>query len=142
MLAGGTVVVTGGGSGIGEAISHAVAAAGATVAVNDLVEGRAKEVCRAIEDEGNAAVPVPGDVSTQDGAKDVIGRAVDALGSLTGLANNVGVIGGGPTATLEFDVWNRVMQIDLNAGLFCSQAAYPALAESKGSIVNTSSLIA
>src|SRR5947207_328008 len=115
-LAGGKVVVTGGGSGIGEAICHAVAAAGATVAVNDLVEDRAKEVCRAVEAEGNAAHPVPGDVSNPDGAKDVIGRAVDALGSLTGLANNVGIIGGGPTATLDLEVWNRVMQIDLNAG--------------------------
>ena len=62
-------------------------------------------------------MPVPGDVSTPDGAKDVIGRAVDALGSLTGLANNVGIIGGGPTATLDLAVWDRVMQIDLNAGL-------------------------
>src|SRR4051794_20169758 len=141
-LTGGTVVVTGGGSGIGEAICHHIAAAGATVAVNDVVDDRVKEVCRAIEAEGNAAVPVPGDVSTPDGAKDVIARAVDALGSLTGLANNVGIIGGGPTATLDLDVWNRVMQIDLNAGLYCSQAAHPALAESRGSIVNTSSLIA
>src|SRR5687767_3710280 len=116
-LAGGTVVVTGGGSGIGEAISHAVAAAGATVAVNDLEQERATAVCKAIEANGHRAVPVVGDVSEPDGAQDVIARAADALGSLTGLANNVGIIGGGPTATLDVAVWERVMRIDLTAAL-------------------------
>src|SRR3954468_11855965 len=100
-LAGGTGVVTGGGSGIGEAICHHVAAAGATVAVNDLVDDRGKEVCRAIEAEGTAAVPVPGDVAPPDGPRDVSSRAVEPVGALTGLANNVGIIGGGPTATLD-----------------------------------------
>src|SRR3954471_4177527 len=141
-LAGGKVVVTGGGSGIGEAISHAVAAAGATVAVNDVMEDRAAEVCKAIEAEGFAAVPVAGDVSQPEGARDVIDRAVKELGGLTGLANNVGIIGGGPSAQLDLAVWEKVMRIDLTAALLCSQAAYPALAESGGAICNTSSLIA
>ena len=136
------MLVTGGGSGIGEAMCHAMAAAGATVAVNDILEERAAEVCASVEGEGGKAFPIAGDVSNPAGATDVVTRAVQQLGSLTGLANNVGVIGGGPTATLDPDVWDRVMRIDLNAALFCSQAAYPALVETKGAIVNTSSLIA
>jgi glucose 1-dehydrogenase len=141
-LDGGTVLITGGGSGIGEAMCHAIAAAGASVAVNDIMEERAAEVCASVEAKGGKAYPVAGDVSDPDGARDVVGRAIERLGSLSGLANNVGVIGGGATATLDPEVWDRVMRIDLYAALYCSQAAYPALAESKGAIVNTSSLIA
>lgn len=142
VLDGGRVLVTGGGSGIGEAMCHAMAAAGATVAVNDIMEERAAEVASSVEAAGGKAHPVAGDVSNPEGAKDVVGRAVAQLGGLTGLANNVGVIGGGPTATLDPEVWDRVMRIDLNAALWCSQAAYTPLAESRGAIVNTSSLIA
>ena len=142
VLGGGSVLITGGGSGIGQAMCHAIAAAGASIAVNDIVEDRAVEVCAAVEAQGGTAFPVAGDVSIPDGARDVVERAVARLGSLSGLANNVGVIGGGPTATLDPAIWARVVDIDLNAALWCSQAAYPALVASHGAIVNTSSLIA
>jgi NAD(P)-dependent dehydrogenase (short-subunit alcohol dehydrogenase family) len=141
-LDGRRVLVTGGGSGIGAAISRAVALAGATVAVNDLVEERAAEVGGEIAASGLHAVAIPGDVSTEDGASSVVGAAIDALGGLDGLVNNVGIVRGGPLATLALSEWELTFRVDVTSALLCSQAALPALRESKGAIVNTSSLVA
>ena len=141
-LQGGTVLVTGAGSGIGRAIALEAAAAGAMVAVNDLDAERATETCAAVVAAGGAALAVPGDVSTRDGAQAVVGAAIDRLGGLTALANNVGLVRGGPLETLAASDWHFVFKVDLDSALFCSQAALGALRASHGCIVNTSSLVA
>src|SRR5258708_522443 len=113
LLTGGAVLVTGAGSGIGAAIARAVVAAGAAVAVNDVDPARAESVCREIREGGGIAHCVPGDVSVQASAAEVVRRAIAALGSLTGLANNVGVVGGGALRAIAQEDWDRVMRIDL-----------------------------
>jgi glucose 1-dehydrogenase len=134
----GSVLVTGAGSGIGAAIAYEVAMAGARVVVNDLVAERAEETC----DRGGRADAVAGDVSTLDGARAVVERAVAILGTLTGLCNNVGIVKGAPLESLSSDDWKSVFAVDLDTAFYCSQVALPALRASKGAIVNTSSLVA
>lgn len=141
-LPNGAVLVTGAGSGIGAAIAYEVALAGARVAVNDLVAERADETCAYVRSRGGDAFAVPGDVSTVEGAKAVVGAAIDQLGQLTGLANNVGIVKGGPLESLSADDWKHVFAVDLDTAFYCSQAALPALRDTKGAIVNTSSLVA
>ena len=136
-LDGAMVLVTGAGSGIGAAIAAEVVRCGGTVAVNDLDPAAAAGTCAGI---GSAAVPVPGDVSTPDGAAAVVESAVDALGGLTGLVNNVGIVRGGPLRTLSVTEWDLVMRVDCGSALYCAQAAYPHLAAASGAIVNLSSL--
>jgi NAD(P)-dependent dehydrogenase (short-subunit alcohol dehydrogenase family) len=141
-LEGGRVLVTGAGSGIGRAIAHAAASAGARVAINDIDAARAKETCDVVNASGGDAVAVPGDVATTDGARAVVAGAVERLGALTALANNVGLVRGGPLESLDVDDWRFVFRVDLDSALFCSQAALPSLRASRGCIVNTSSLVA
>ena len=136
-LDGATVLVTGAGSGIGAAIAAEVVRCGGTVAVNDLDPAAAAGTCAGI---GSAAVPVPGDVSTPDGAAAVVASAVEALGGLTGLVNNVGIVRGGPLRTLSAAEWDLVMRVDCASALYCAQAGYPHLAAASGAIVNLSSL--
>lgn len=138
----GAVLVTGAGSGIGAAIAYEIAMAGAAVAVNDLVEERASETARVIASKGGVAHVAAGDVSTRDGAQAVVDKAVADLGKLTGLANNVGIVKGGPLESLSPEDWKRVFEVDVDTAFYCSQAALPALRATKGCIVNTSSLVA
>jgi NAD(P)-dependent dehydrogenase (short-subunit alcohol dehydrogenase family) len=136
-LDGAAVLVTGAGSGIGAAIAAEVGRCGGAVAVNDLDPAAAASTCAAI---GSAAVPVPGDVSTPEGAAAVVAAAVDALGGLSGLVNNVGIVRGGPLQTVSAAEWDLVMRVDCGSALYCAQAGYPYLAAASGAIVNLSSL--
>lgn len=141
-LHGGRVLVTGAGSGIGRSIAWHAAAAGATVAINDIDADRAHQARDAVAAAGGEAVAVPGDVSTPEGAHAVVDAAIDRLGGLTALVNNVGLVRGGPLETLDPHDWHFVLKVDLDSALFCSQAALAALRASHGCIVNTSSLVA
>jgi NAD(P)-dependent dehydrogenase (short-subunit alcohol dehydrogenase family) len=138
-LAGHRIVVTGAGSGIGAAIAFALVKAGATVAINDLDRERAAAVAAAIGDEARTHI-CAGDVATPEGAQAVIAEAADAVGPLTGLVNNVGLVKGGALSSITAAEWDYVMRVDLSSALFCSQAAYSNLRETRGRIVNTTSL--
>lgn len=133
------VLVTGAGSGIGAAIAHQVAAAGAAVAVNDLDPVAARATADAVTAAGGTAHPVPGDVADPQTAARVVGTAGDRLGRLTGLVNNVGVVRGAPLRSIGADDWDAIMRTDCASALYCSQAALPTLAAG-GAIVNISSL--
>jgi NAD(P)-dependent dehydrogenase (short-subunit alcohol dehydrogenase family) len=141
-LEGRRILVTGGGSGIGAAISVRLGACGAAVAVNDAVAERASEVAQAVAATGARSVAVSGDVATASGAAEVVSSAVDALGGLDGLANNAGILRGGPLATLDEESWRQVIDVNLTAAFLVSQRALPALSDGGGAIVNTSSLVA
>jgi NAD(P)-dependent dehydrogenase (short-subunit alcohol dehydrogenase family) len=84
---------------------------------------------------------VPGDVSSSE-AGDVVERAVSALGGLTSLVNNVGVVRGGALDSLDRRVWDETITVDLSSAFYVSQAAFPHLRANGGAIVNTSSLTA
>jgi NAD(P)-dependent dehydrogenase (short-subunit alcohol dehydrogenase family) len=138
----GAVLVTGAGSGIGVEMALAAAAAGAKVAVNDIDAATAAQTCKEVEAAGGTAYAVPGDVSNPEGARAVVEAAVAALGGLTGLLNNVGVVRGGMLLDLTEAEWDFNMRVDCSSALFVSQAAHPHLVASGGPIVNTSSLCA
>lgn len=140
-LSGGAVLVTGAGSGIGAATALAVAAAGATVAVNDINADAAQSTAERVAQAGGRAHAVPGDVATADGARAVVAAAADAMGGLTGLVNNVGLVRGGALATVTAEDWDFVMRVDCGSALYCAQAARPYLGPGSA-IVNVSSLCA
>ena len=86
-------------------------------------------------------VAVPGDVAGGD-ADAIVAGAASALGGLNGLVNNVGVVRGGMLDSLDRDVWDATITVDLSSAFYVSQAAFPHLREHGGAIVNTSSLTA
>ena len=92
-LAGKAAIVTGGATGIGEAICHKFAREGARVVVAGLADDPVDDVVRAIQKQygANSAVGHKGDVSEERAARSCVDRAVEEFGTLDVLVNNAGV---------------------------------------------------
>ncbi len=137
-LAGSSVVVTGAGSGIGRAAALRFAREGARVVVADLNADGARAV---VEEIGDAAVAVTGDLSEPAVVDEVVRTAVDTFGGLDVLVNNAGVMDRMTApADLSDDEWDRVLRVNLTAPFQLTRAALPhMLAKGKGAIVNTAS---
>jgi NAD(P)-dependent dehydrogenase (short-subunit alcohol dehydrogenase family) len=139
LLAGRVALVTGGGGGIGRAISETFGAHGARVVVAEIDEGRAAETADAITDAGGDAVAAVVDVRDE--------AAVDALASDTGavdvLVNNVGhyLPGSGDFLTSTADEWRELYRVNLEHVLLCTRAFVPGMVErGRGSVINVSSV--
>jgi NAD(P)-dependent dehydrogenase (short-subunit alcohol dehydrogenase family) len=131
-LTGRGVVVTGAGHGIGRALAHRLAAAGARVVVNDLDA----EACRAVAEEiGGTAVP--GDCATADGVEDLISRATAALGRIDVYMANAGIDAahetGGDSLQAPDELWDRMVQVNTMAHVRAARALVPGwLADGRG----------
>jgi NAD(P)-dependent dehydrogenase (short-subunit alcohol dehydrogenase family) len=106
------VLVTGGSRGIGEMIARGFHEAGATV----YVSARTEEACRGVTDDlGDRGVPLPGDISTQQGCREL----ADAVGAHTGrldvLVNNAGVTWGDDLESYPDAGWDKVLAVNLKA---------------------------
>ncbi len=136
-----SVVVTGGGSGIGRAAALRFAAAGAKVVVADINAAAAQAVVAEIEAAGGTAVVATGDLSEQAAADAAVETAVTAFGGIDVLANNAGVMDSMSAAADVSDTeWERVVRVNLTAPFLLTRAALPhMLAKGKGAIVNTAS---
>lgn len=138
-MKGRVAVVTGAASGIGLGIAHGLAARGARVAVVDLDLENAR---RAGNEVGNGAVPIAADVTQPDQVERVF-REAAALGEISLLVNNAGIVKMGPSDSFAFDDWKRVIDVNLTAVFLCSQAAARRMIPAGGgSIVNIASIAA
>jgi len=137
-LTGKTALITGGSRGIGAAIAAAFVAAGAKVALNS----RGVEQLQKTADEVGAAVVLPGDVTDEQAARAVVAGAIDGLGQLDVVVNNVG--GNGvmvPFPQLRFPGWTKVMRLNVDSAVHVLQAAAPHLLERRtGSVINVASV--
>lgn len=143
MAAGTIAIVTGGGSGIGEACSLMLAERGVRVAVADLHSEAAERVVTAIRDRGGEAIAVTVDVADPAAVEAMVEQTVHAFGGLHIAVNNAG-IGGPPALTGEYplDGWRSVMNVNLDGVFYCMRYEIPAiLASGGGSIVNMSSIL-
>jgi len=131
-------LVTGASRGIGAAIAAAFVRAGAKVAVNS----RGAEQLRKTADEVGAAVVLPGDVTDEQAAQEVVAGAIEGLGQLDVIVNNVG--GNGvmvPFPQLRFAGWTKVMRLNVDSAVHVLQAAAPHLLERRtGSVINVASV--
>jgi NAD(P)-dependent dehydrogenase (short-subunit alcohol dehydrogenase family) len=134
--------VTGGASGIGRAAALAFAREGASVVVGDVADDGSAETVRMIERDGGRALAVSCDVSRAEQVKAALDRTVDAFGGLDVAFNNAGIEPRKPTPTaeLEEDEWDRIMNVNLRGVFLCMKYEIPLLlARGGGAIVNTSS---
>lgn len=139
-LAGKVAIVTGGGSGIGEAVSWELARRGARVVVADIRGDDAERVATAIADSGGLATASSVDVSKEHDIRGVVKETAAAYGRLDYQFNNAGIVIGGDARDLTLDQWRRVLDTDLYGVLYGTLAAYPVMAKQGfGHIVNTSS---
>lgn len=137
-LQGKVAAVTGAASGIGLACARAMLAEGATVVLIDRAEDRLQALCDAL---GPQAKPLVLDLL--DGAQvDGMAARIEALaGPLDILHANAGAYIGGPAAEGDPDVWDRMLNLNINAAFRCVRAVLPGMIERKtGDIIFTSSV--
>lgn len=137
LLDGKTLVVTGGNSGIGEAIVKAAAAQGANVVIDYVAHPEeTADIVASIEQLGGHAVGVQADVSRAADLHKMVQTAVDTYGRLDALVNNAGIeTRAGILETTEED-YHRVMDVNLKSAFFGTQfAAKQFIAQGEGGIV-------
>jgi len=136
-----TVLVTGGGRGIGRAISAAFAQEGAAVAVAYRERAApAMGVVEALRRAGRRALAVRADVSKAGDVRALLDQVVGAWGRLDVLVNNAGIPSHAPLQDLTLKEWQAVLEASLTGAMLCAQAAAPALAGAGGNIVNIASV--
>lgn len=140
-LAGQTVVVTGGGGGIGGAICRAFAAEGAALVVADLGDGAAK-VAEGIRGSGGRAVSVEADVTRPEHMAALAATAVREHGSLDVLVTCAGLGLSGLLAEQDPRDWLRVIDVNLNGTFRAIRAALPQmLSQRRGRIITIASIL-
>jgi 3-oxoacyl-[acyl-carrier protein] reductase len=140
-LAGRSALVTGGGGGIGAAVSRALAADGAAVLVTDINSDAAEAVAVSIREAGGIAESFAFDVREADGASEAVKRAAAlAGGTLSILINNAGAIAPAMFSKMEEEQFRRIVDIHLVGSFVCSKAALDYLpTDGTGRIINVTS---
>lgn len=139
-LEGRSSIVTGGGQGIGRAISEAFAREGATVWVADLFLERAQETCARIKAAGGMAYPDQCDVSAEESVKAVIGRAINRFGRIDILVNNAGIELLKSIEEITVEEWDCVMAVNVRGVFLCSKHVLPHMKKAGGgTIINMGS---
>ncbi len=140
-LEGKIAAVTGGGSGMGKAISQAYAREGAKVIVADLNLDAARSVAEQISAAGGEAIPVQTDVRDQAQAQAMVDAAVKTYGGIDILVNNAGVGKIVPFLETTNEDWDFMFDVNCKGLLWCSQAAARQMIEQGrgGKIVNLAS---
>jgi 3-oxoacyl-[acyl-carrier protein] reductase len=134
-LAGRVALVTGAGQGVGREIALRLAAHNAGgVVVNDYVLERAEEVAGEIRAAGGKALALQADVSSHDGVKEMVAKAVADLGPIGVLVNNAGNAGANPSPELRKpfwetgpEVWNSFIGVNLYGVMNCTAAVIPGM---------------
>ena len=136
-------VITGGGSGIGQATALCFAAEGAKVVVADINPNAASETSRLIEKNGAAALAVTVDVTQAASVQKMLHKAVEVFGRIDVLVNNAGF---GLAATVEETDeadWDRLMAVNLKGVFLGCKYVVPIMRRQGGGvIVNTASVLA
>ena len=142
-LRGLTAIVTGGGSGLGKAISHTLSASGVHVFVADIDADRAQETVSDLQDEGCNAFALTVDVSVPRSCEEAIEEVLAHRESIDILINSAGVDVTLPMNELTVQQWDLVLGVNLNGAFYMSKAVVPAmLRQQRGHIVNIASTAA
>jgi NAD(P)-dependent dehydrogenase (short-subunit alcohol dehydrogenase family) len=142
-LTGKVAVVTGGGSGIGEACAKLMARRGAKVVVADIDAEPAEAVAKTIASDGGEAVAVRVDVADAASVEAMIASAVERFGGLDIGVNNAGIGGPmAPTGEYPLDGWRAVISVNLDGVFYCTREEIRVMRErGGGSIVNMASIL-
>src|SRR3954469_10002478 len=139
-------IVTGGGSGIGAAVAHALAGDGWTVVLAGRRRPALEEVVAGGQGLPGGLDPGPTDVTDEEAVRALFAHAVDRYGRLDLLFNNAGT--GAPAVDLDvhdLDVWNHVVAVNLTGAFLCTREAFRVMRHQQpqgGRIINNGSLAA
>ncbi len=139
-LEGKVAIVTGAGTGIGEAIAHKFAKEGAKVVVNGLPDDPIQDVAEAIKQYGGEAIAFAGDVSNAEQAQGCVQASIDAYGRLDILVNNAGVfLVTAETQDYPIDAFDETIRMNIRSAFLMTKYALPHLQKTQGNIVATGS---
>jgi hypothetical protein len=124
------VVVTGAGAGMGRAHARELASRGARVVVNDIRADAAAEVVEEIVADGGAATPAVHDITTDEGASDLIDDAVDTFGAIDAVVNNAGGAPKSAFESLSWELFEQTQRLNCVAPFFVTRYAWPHLRKS------------
>lgn len=137
-------IVTGGGSGIGEATAKELAALGVKVVVTDIDLDAAQRVVGEITAGGGEAAAVQGNTAVADDSRKAVDFAVETYGGLNYAFNNAGIGGANaPVGEMDLSEWDKVIGINLNGVAYGMRYQIPAILEAgaaEGAIVNMASI--
>ena len=142
LLAGRRVLVTGAARGLGLAFAESIAAAGARVAMADIMADTLEQSAAALRQRGLDVQGFAADLADPASIKACAAAAIGWLGGLDGLVNNAAVTnsGGRSSEELELAMWDRVMAVNVRGTWLMTNACLPALrASGRGSIANLAS---
>jgi NAD(P)-dependent dehydrogenase (short-subunit alcohol dehydrogenase family) len=136
-LDGRAALVTGGGAGIGRAACHALAQAGAQVAVSDVDAAAAAKVAAEIGGEAQRL-----DVADEAQVREVVAAVAGRHGRLDILVNNAGLGARMPAVELPTERWRQVLAVNVDGSFFCArEAGRHMLAAGRGAVVNVASIM-
>jgi len=132
------VIVTGAGSGIGEATARRFSAEGAQVVLAGRTPEKIEKVAHDLPQERTRTKPT--DVSVHEQVKALIDFAVAEFGQLDVLVNDAGIFSGGSVTEVSIEDWQRVQATNVNGAFYGAREAIPHLEKSRGCIVNVASV--
>lgn len=134
------VIVTGGGQGIGKAISRAFAMEGAKVVIADIDIEAGLENESFIKAQKGSAFFIKTDVSDENSIKNLIHETLKNLGPVDILINNAGISNFGGMLSSEVSLWDKVISVNLRGTFLCSKYASEVMAgNGGGNIINIAS---
>src|SRR3954454_9357400 len=140
LLKGKSVVITGGGRGIGAAYARAAAEQGANVVVNDIDADTAEDVARHIRDAGGIASAKVADIREWGEAESLIEHCVAEFGAIDGLVNNAGVFGMSLPGEMTESMLSEILAVNVMGLAACTVPAIRRMRQrGRGSIVNITS---
>jgi NAD(P)-dependent dehydrogenase (short-subunit alcohol dehydrogenase family) len=143
-IPGKVAIVTGGGSGIGEATATLMAQAGARVVVADLVEAEAQRVADAIVNAGGEAIAVKVDISEEPEVQAMAARAVEGLGGIDILVNNAAYRPKADFFEMSVAEWDKMHAVNTRGTFLCSREVIKVMRRQGkargGAIVNVSTI--
>lgn len=135
-------MITGGGAGIGRAVSIALSKEGWTCVVAGRTQASLDETVAALETPG---MGIACDVSKADDVEQLFAKTVEAYGQIDLLFNNAGIAAPAvPADELEIDAWDRLINVNVNGAFYCARAAFGQMRkqENGGRIINNGSISA
>ena len=140
-LVGKVALVTGAGTGIGEATASAMAAMDATVVASDIDMAAAEATAEAIRNAGGKAIAIVADVGDKDAVDRMIVGTLEACGQLDVIVNNAGVTRRARVMDITEADWDRIYRVNAKGVFLCLQAAARVMIDADGGrIINIASI--
>jgi NAD(P)-dependent dehydrogenase (short-subunit alcohol dehydrogenase family) len=139
-LHGKVAIVTGAGTGIGEAIAHKFAKEGASVIVCGLSDDPIEGVAKAIRDNGGEALPFGGDISEEHSARECVDFAIKNFKRLDVLVNNAGVfLDNAMTQDYPIADFDETIRMNIRSAFMMTRFALPYLQKTRGNVISAGS---